>query len=178
MFKQVECFGGAIKLQVPSDLRDESDYRPIPDNQEVFYNPQTKVSIILDIMELARNPAETSFASFHWLELMAECRSPNVQITKDLTVTPALCPEIHERLSNEPLAVGYQIGFCEGYQKILDIDSCLSLVVIRLPKIQTDVVLQLNVPTPQPDEALSNAFLATLKSFEIRDWQLFGSSPN
>eukprot|EP01057_Protomagalhaensia_wolfi_P002696 Protomagalhaensia_wolfi_Nauph_80__2695@NODE_2825_length_976_cov_254_756670_g2216_i0_p2_GENE_NODE_2825_length_976_cov_254_756670_g2216_i0NODE_2825_length_976_cov_254_756670_g2216_i0_p2_ORF_typecomplete_len100_score26_85Yae1_N/PF09811_9/0_023Mog1/PF04603_12/0_16_NODE_2825_length_976_cov_254_756670_g2216_i0375674 len=96
-----------------------------------------------------------------------------MEVTKDMIVTPELCPEIHQRLMLQPLAEGFQIGFCEGFQRFADFNSCLSLFVIRLPKVNTDIAIQLNVAEQQPEEALASMFLRTLASFSINDWTLF-----
>jgi hypothetical protein len=36
---------------VPSSYADVSDFRPVPDNQEVFADPMTDRSIIIEILE-------------------------------------------------------------------------------------------------------------------------------
>jgi hypothetical protein len=43
-------FGGSINIQLPERFIDISDFRPIPDNQEVFADANIDQSLIIDIM--------------------------------------------------------------------------------------------------------------------------------
>ena len=49
--KPVSLFGGAITSSIPDDFRDASDFRPVPDSQEVFVcmAENNDASIIVDI---------------------------------------------------------------------------------------------------------------------------------
>lgn len=48
--RQRDLFGGAMTMKIPSRLTDVSDFRPVPDNQEVFADGDTDQSIIIEIM--------------------------------------------------------------------------------------------------------------------------------
>eukprot|EP01054_Gregarina_sp_Poly1_P005627 Gregarina_sp_Poly_1__5626@NODE_296_length_9847_cov_43_256544_g256_i0_p6_GENE_NODE_296_length_9847_cov_43_256544_g256_i0NODE_296_length_9847_cov_43_256544_g256_i0_p6_ORF_typecomplete_len182_score26_57Mog1/PF04603_12/2_8e21_NODE_296_length_9847_cov_43_256544_g256_i040244569 len=173
--KSVQCFEGAITLNIPSDLLDESRVRPIPDNQEVFYNPQTRVSMLLDIVEMAE-PTSESFQALHWNEIVRENRASMVQMKKDMPVDQKLCPGLFSHLSQHPKGAQFQVGFCEGNQRFENIESSLSIFVIRLPLIKTEIILQLNIPDKEPDENQSATFLHSLETLRIHDWNLFGSA--
>lgn len=45
-------FGGAISIMLPTRLADVSDFRPVPDNQEVLADGATDQSIVVEIMVL------------------------------------------------------------------------------------------------------------------------------
>lgn len=45
-----DLFGGAIRMDVPARLADVSDYRPVPDNQEVFSDGAQDQSLIVEIL--------------------------------------------------------------------------------------------------------------------------------
>ncbi len=45
-----QLFGGAVSLSVPARLVDVSDFRPVPDNQEVLADGATDQSVIVEIM--------------------------------------------------------------------------------------------------------------------------------
>lgn len=45
-----QLFGGALAVGVPDRLVDVSDFRPVPDNQEVLADGATDQSVIIEIM--------------------------------------------------------------------------------------------------------------------------------
>lgn len=57
------CFGGAIDLSLPSRFIDVSDFRPIPDNQEVFTDADLDQSLIIEIV--------VRFKSIQWAIMLA-----------------------------------------------------------------------------------------------------------
>jgi len=48
-YKSIELYGGAFSLTVPERFVDISDYRPIPDHQEVYIDPDLDQSIIVEL---------------------------------------------------------------------------------------------------------------------------------
>ena len=44
-------YGGMVELLVPQSMTDVSDYRPVPDHQEVFSDGLTDQSLIVEIVE-------------------------------------------------------------------------------------------------------------------------------
>ncbi|KAK5057552.1 hypothetical protein LTR84_011552 [Exophiala bonariae] len=51
-----ELYGGAITVELPTDLIDSSDIRQIPDHQEVFLSRETLTSIIIEINNYVEAP--------------------------------------------------------------------------------------------------------------------------
>ena len=49
-----ELFGGAITVDLPTRMVDVSDFRPVPDNQEVWTDADRDESIILELLERGR----------------------------------------------------------------------------------------------------------------------------
>ena len=45
-----QLFGGAVIMGIPARLVDVSDFRPVPDNQEVLADGSTDQSVIVEIM--------------------------------------------------------------------------------------------------------------------------------
>lgn len=45
-------FGDAIYLDIPSTYRDVSEFRQVPDNQEVFVDQSSNDSLLVEIMEM------------------------------------------------------------------------------------------------------------------------------
>jgi len=69
-----ELFDGAIKTRIPSNfldvrcflqkyMADVSDFRDVPDNQEIFVSTKDESSIMIDILEYvdAQDPAAAEF---------------------------------------------------------------------------------------------------------------------
>lgn len=50
-FARRELYGGAIEVELPTDIVDTSDLRQVPDHQEVFLRTTTLTSIIFEINE-------------------------------------------------------------------------------------------------------------------------------
>lgn len=51
LHKMVDLFGGAIVAPIPSSFMDASQFRQIPDNQEVFVDTKTQQSMIVELLE-------------------------------------------------------------------------------------------------------------------------------
>jgi hypothetical protein len=47
----VDLFGGAIVAPIPSSFMDASQFRQIPDNQEVFVDTKTQQSMFVELLE-------------------------------------------------------------------------------------------------------------------------------
>ena len=45
-----QLFGGAVTIGVPARLVDVSEFRPVPDNQEVLADGASDQSVIIEIM--------------------------------------------------------------------------------------------------------------------------------
>ncbi|XP_046579583.1 ran guanine nucleotide release factor-like [Haliotis rubra] len=53
-----ELFGGCLSAILPPGVKDVSELREIPDNQEVFVHPMTDQSLIIEILEYVEEPDE------------------------------------------------------------------------------------------------------------------------
>ena len=56
--KKVPLFGGAISAQLPARYVDVSDFRPVPDNQEVWTDADKDESVIVEIVEWNDGPSD------------------------------------------------------------------------------------------------------------------------
>jgi hypothetical protein len=52
--KKTPLFGGAISAQLPARYVDVSDFRPVPDNQEVWTDADKDESVIVEIVRVER----------------------------------------------------------------------------------------------------------------------------
>ena len=58
ILKERELFGGGISLKVPVDFEDVSDFRQVPDNQEVFVSKHSDATLIVELLETPSEPSE------------------------------------------------------------------------------------------------------------------------
>ena len=49
--RKVDLYGGALTATVPSRMADISDFRPVPDNQEVFGDADIDQSLVIEVLE-------------------------------------------------------------------------------------------------------------------------------
>jgi len=49
-FRVTELFGGAMTCLLPGSFEDISQYRPVPDHQEVFVDKNSNSSIMIEIL--------------------------------------------------------------------------------------------------------------------------------
>ena len=57
-------YGGAMSIVVPKRFRDVSDFRPVPDSQEVFTCLDTSETLIVEIMEYQNDVSDEKAAKF------------------------------------------------------------------------------------------------------------------
>ncbi|KAK3706422.1 hypothetical protein QZH41_018636 [Actinostola sp. cb2023] len=67
-----ELFGGAMRALIPSEAKDVSEVRQVPDNQEVFCHPTIDQSIMVDILEYQTQVQNENAAKYHF-EDIASC---------------------------------------------------------------------------------------------------------
>ncbi len=61
-----QLFGGAIVAQLPDGWMDASDARPVPDNQEVWLEPDgAERSVVIEILERAECADAQSTITVH-----------------------------------------------------------------------------------------------------------------
>ena len=68
-----ELFGGAIVCDVPMSYTDVSQFRQIPDHQEVFAEAETDRSVIVEIMEMSSD--NEKIGTTYWNEIAEHNRS-------------------------------------------------------------------------------------------------------
>lgn len=53
-----ELFGGALGIKVPKDFKDVSEFRQVPDHQEVYVSNDSDDSLIIELLEIPSETAE------------------------------------------------------------------------------------------------------------------------
>lgn len=170
-----KLFGGAIEAQIPSRFIDVSDFRPVPDHQEVFSDEAADQSIIIEIVELSQT-AEECPGRFYLKDLAAVNGAIEWAETSE-------CEELGVSDSVPRLGGGEVASarvFCITGAMVVDTSHGeegkrhgveVVLGVVRLPDRDTDVLISLNTP---PGSGGQDVFHGILASFHITDWGLFG----
>ena len=63
-----KLFGGAFEITLPKRMIDLSNFRQIPDHQEVWTDASADQSIIVEILERA-NASDENAAKYHFLDI-------------------------------------------------------------------------------------------------------------
>jgi hypothetical protein len=217
-------FGGALSCAVPPSFVDVSDFRQVPDNQEVFADAsQSDSSLVVEILEQpvvadpSTDPSSTSVpvavadaaAVAYYLADLAEANdaADGAVFRGARRLTAEEMPQL---AASSPAAAGCSAWVGAGDQavsKVREGDHARNAVrvyaaVLRLPEINTDLLITMNVPLVisassssaasggvglhqlggqggeggggDPCAAATALFLSILKSLRIEDWGLFG----
>lgn len=187
----VKLFGGALEWIAPDRFIDTSQFRDVPDNQEIFADPNTDQSLIIELLQFDNQIPNENAVTFHFQEVaqINDAGSPSHQsIFKVEYLNPM---EISNLASVKDLYVGCLFGqqlvskFRESHRNIVNI----YMAVIRIPHVTTDILITLNDPValaPQSSSSKSGAvpqgsnvqqsldmFSKIIRSLRIIDWGLF-----
>ena len=108
-----ELFGGAILASFPARYVDVSDFRPVPDNQEVWTDANRDESVIVEILErVEAGPSDAEGAAAWFFRDLADVNAASVAsgasiIHQTRALTPADLPRL-----GAPVAPGSSI--CAG----------------------------------------------------------------
>ncbi|KAL4457492.1 hypothetical protein ABPG75_012357 [Micractinium tetrahymenae] len=183
-------YGGAAQLAFPQRFADISDFRPVPDHQEVFADASLDQSLVIEIVE--HQPVPDGEAAAHFFQDQAQhneaahAQIDEVQVLSAADM-PGLPPECFKSLVVGQQAVSKGRQGSSALNKVQVLLCC-----IRLPQHGSDVLVTLNSPIyiSEKSAAAEHAgpgfkgahltapalFRQILASFRINDWGLFGSS--
>lgn len=178
-FASRELYGGAITVQLPTDVVDASNLREIPDHQEVFLSDKTLTSIIFEINEyqqpgLVRSEdpnntasADQAAASYHLDDIVdttdhlsdAGIQTISTRLSQpSVSKYPAyqstatiISPEI-DRSKKSTLPVAWQTNPAKKEQQIGVIQ-----LLIRMQDYSTDLCVRINVPLKEFGDSQSEA---------------------
>jgi hypothetical protein len=169
-----------------------SNVREIPDNQEVFADPERDESVIIELLERASQTDLVEAAKFHWGELVQanESTPPQIIVAKPLNFGSgdSALPHFNtQHCSGAYLIVGrVEVAkFKEQARNVIHIFMCC----IRLHNVTTDIIISMNVPLhinpesssakavnnadlPNPDQELT-VMSQIVASLNVTDWGLF-----
>ena len=181
--RKVPLFGGAISAQFPARYVDVSDFRPVPDNQEVWTDADKDESVIVEIVERVDDgPSDdVGAAGWFWKDLaeVNGCDAGDVNLSDVRRLDNDQLPAMNEQFAKASIAVGTMKmakgrGCGDDQKKEVEV----AMANVRLPQVGTDVLVTLN--RPKGDGAIGfggagvSILLKILETFSIDDWSLFG----
>jgi len=183
-------FGGAMEMELPMRFHDISKFRPVPDHQEVFADANQDQSLVIEILEIAK-VENNRCAHYFFEDLAVQNDAESSTMETVYTLNAAEVPNLPSHsvcacaLGYQTIAKGRQPQDTSNYVQII-------LGVVRLPQVQSDIVISLNTPAYIHEKSASaehagagaktaylrapDLFKQMLQSFKILDMGLFGSS--
>ncbi|KAI8083298.1 uncharacterized protein B0P05DRAFT_50119 [Gilbertella persicaria] len=182
-------FGGAIVAPLPGSFLDASQFRQVPDNQEVFVDTNTQQSLIFELLEQVESKQHDAI-KFHFQQLADDNEASESTVSfVDTLNTQQVAPLLPFDST--------EIYILQGTQKIAKFNESkayntveIIMAVVRLTKAQTDFVISVNAPiqlanTSSEQESVNDThairiedvkqeMLLVLKGLEVKDWSLFG----
>lgn len=166
-------FGGAITATLPGSFVDASDFRQVPDNQEVLLSGTSDVSLILEVLQQVGQGTDAAAMDhavrFHFDSLAHDNDATAMQVHwVDVAEGAA------EGASTPRPALLYGTQKVKKFGKDHDEDDVhIWVAVWRLPSKNVDLVLSRNNPCNAALDAQAREFRDTAASLRIVDWTLF-----
>ncbi|KAF8590522.1 Mog1p/PsbP-like protein [Ramaria rubella] len=171
-----ELFGGAITMDVPQDFIDASGLRQIPDTQEVYLDPASDISIIVEVLQGVDVEGPEHAIKFHFDSLAYDNSATSQKILKIIQPSGSQVVSIHE--TPRPIVLHGEQEARKFNRSIAD-QVRVYLALYRVESKRVDVVLTVNAPlsveggNSQPDEKAGQTFNDAASSLTIVDFGLF-----
>lgn len=188
-------FGGAISTTFPLRFTDVSDIRQVPDHQEVFVDPGRDESLIIELLDLKHDVADTGSAGWFFNDLANEQDAEDTTVIEQSGVFEAN----GLRYRNMPAVISTAVGQM-SVSKARQGREAQNLVKVylanlRLKGVNTDVLITAYEPiaiSPYSESARSvgaglavpaiqtgripmgDVFQLAVSNFKVHDWNLFG----
>ncbi|KAJ1980642.1 hypothetical protein H4R33_005427 [Dimargaris cristalligena] len=181
-------FGGHIECEVPKEFENVSEYRPVPDHQEVFATDTNDQSIIFEIFDKA-DISDRESARYHFDELAVMNKASSKEIITDEPIPDESVPDLPSTAVCHMVAGTQMVSkYNESVDKAANC-VLIYVAVIRLHEFHTDIVISMNHPMIiSPESSSSKAmeadtntkvslasFKHILETFKIADFRLFGN---
>lgn len=172
--KRRQLFGGSISALVPENFLDVSQLRSIPDNQEVFVDKISSLSLIVEIVEYQTQVENDKAAEFHFKDI------GTANDASEFTLIEKSSVSIKNLVTNAD--VKDTTAYCViGQQRVAKFNSealnnvTLELAVIRIKDQKSEILISLNNPENSNGTLnFSETFLKVVSSFKIENTKLFG----
>ena len=186
-------FGGAITSLIPKSFEDVSVVRQVPDHQEVYVDKLSEMSMIIELLSYDVSVPDSGAALFYFDDL-AKCNEANETLidSNETIKNPRLFTGISDpglKCTKHAL-VGRQTvtKLSQESGTVADVVKIM-LLVIRIPTVETDLLVSLNFPSAQVtqqggmvppasqimlDSTPAGAIMQkVMESITIVDWSLF-----
>ncbi|KAI8998831.1 Mog1p/PsbP-like protein [Trametes punicea] len=171
-----ELFGGAITTTLPKTLIDASDFRQVPDTQEVYVSPTSGISVIVEVLQsvAATDLREAAGQHFDALAHDNDAKSQIVIETLDM-------PNESNGTTPNPVVL-YGTQLVQKFNSPTTDEVRILLALYRVPDKNVDLVMTMNVPMTSADGgAVSeddwgtarDVFNVAARSLRIVDYGLF-----
>eukprot|EP01084_Bolivina_argentea_P107021 191382_1 len=182
-----KLFGGAFEISLPKRFIDLSNFRLVPDHQEVWSDAYTDQSIIVELVEMVTEQKDENASKYHYNDIAETSNSIETKI---------ISSGIFESNSGFEVAKKYHCSWTFGTQKVSKgRDSndksniiALYLVLIRLKEFGTDLLITFNAPIKIHDESQAKSaknavkppqvtiqlFQKIVSTFKIKNLSIFG----
>ncbi|KAI3630205.1 hypothetical protein MIR68_011640 [Amoeboaphelidium protococcarum] len=162
-----QLFGGAMKCSVPSSYQDVSEFRQVPDNQEVFADTKSAASIIIELIDTSSVPEEFTFASQRSDSTTVNANDPALihfqVLAEDNQCVPDNATVLHQSQLESNCLIATEgdtfVRVVVGMQRIQKFNQTrldqvlIMLCVFRLQQHNTDIVLSMNLPLVDDSQA-------------------------
>ncbi|KAI0747915.1 Mog1p/PsbP-like protein [Daedaleopsis nitida] len=171
-----ELFGGAITVSLPTDLIDASDFRQVPDTQEVFVSSTSDISLIVEVLQSVDATDLRQAAGLHF-DALAHDNDATSQTIADTAENP----NGSDGTTPDPVVL-YGTQTVKKFNSRSADEVRILLALYRVPDKNVDLVMTMNVPmTSAKGGAVSEAdwtaaratFDVAAKSLRIVDYGLF-----
>ncbi|CAN6638136.1 nuclear import protein Mog1p [Trichomonascus vanleenenianus] len=194
---KVELFGGAVSSCVPAGFVDVSEFRQVPDHQEVFANArESDDSLIFELMERVEGSDEEALRE-HLQELAVLNQSQVIPLVTEKAVAPLLPEGENGAYFTSIIQKSHKWGRIDVVKEGGGLESLVFILayIVRLKKVSTDILITYNIPLTTKEEVLealnlekdSNPGAAiksridtaktrideSFKNFNVHDWGLF-----
>jgi hypothetical protein len=172
-FTTTPLYGGAITADIPTAWKDVSDIRQVPDHQEVYIGPgEDEPCFVTEILEHQTTVSDETAATYFFEDLVEANGSTHTSFSSQTVSSPL---SIFAGIGMQRMAKGRDRdvdGNPRPHQQV--VDAQIELCVVRMPQVQTDLLLTLSRTKSSSDAQLSEEFRRVLSTLKIHDWGLFG----
>lgn len=198
----IDLYGGAMRMCLPDTFTDASNYRQVPDNQEVYTDAETGACVIVELLSRQRDVPNAEAGTFFFFDLAKDngCAREDVAELETAPLPLSAYPKL-AATSATPSAAASRAQACDyaclttGLQRIAKFNEAgrenavaVALAVLRFDvPVATEVLVSLSCPAavhPGSSEARvvrrlldaqerQHIVQAALASLEVVDWGLF-----
>lgn len=150
----MQLFGGALEADIPRGFTDASQFRDVPDEQEMFVGniEGCDSGFIVDLCEEVM-PDKSIEEAFHY----------HIKDVHEMSKTPL--EDVDTRMTSKSTANGHTYVF--ELQEINRTSKCklfLMFALFRIPEHKTDVFITQSVELSKEPGTINSAFLGSLEN--------------